>query len=55
MGMTYKEGKTQDSRKGSNFFILLFFWVTDILYVSNSENSPFKTNFGQIHLYSNLI
>ena len=22
MGMTYKEGKTQDSRKGSNFFTL---------------------------------
>ena len=38
MGMTYKEGKTQDSRKGSNFFILRKFGFCDILPVSNSEN-----------------
>ena len=52
MGMTYKEGKTQDSRKGFNFFI---FWVSDIQHDSNSENSPFKTNLGQIHQYLNFI
>ena len=55
MGMTYKEGKTQDSRKGSNFFYFMIFWVSDIQHDSNSENSPFKTNLGQIHQYLNFI
>ena len=39
MGMTYKEGKTQDSRKGSNLFYFMIFWVSDIQHDSNSENS----------------
>ena len=38
MGMTYKEGKTQDSRKGSNFFTFKKFRVCDMLLVGNSEN-----------------
>ena len=49
MGMTYKEGKTQDSRKGSCFFYFMNLWVSDIQNDSNSEDSPFKTNLGQIH------
>ena len=55
MGMTYKEGKTQDSRKNSSFFNFMNFWVSDIQHDSNSENSPFKTNLGQIHQYLNFI
>ena len=38
MGMTYKEGKTQDSRKGSNFLTFKKFRVCDMLPVGNSEN-----------------
>ena len=42
MGMPYKEGKNQDLRRGSNF-VLYDFWVSDILHVSNVENTPYKT------------
>ena len=43
MGMTYKEGKTQDSRKGSNLFYFMIFWVSDIRHHSNTDG--FEPNF----------
>ena len=39
--MTYKEGKNQDSRKGSSLFLYFKqFWVSDIQHDSNSGKSP---------------
>ena len=38
MGMTYKEGKTQDSRKGSNLFTFKKCWVCDMLPVVKTNH-----------------
>ena len=53
--MTFKEGKTPNVKKRSNFFILMYVLLCDTLSVYTSQYSPFKTNLGEIHQYSNLI